>query len=128
MIGYSAAVLAPPDAPAEETVLTVPIPEHTTYVEGSLRGLDGVAAEVAGSTLRIPLGSLSAGDRLGLAWDVRIDPELPDSVGAIVARATVEAQGLSRHPSDGGQHPTHSGTFSRHSNGVRVPRTSVTTC
>jgi hypothetical protein len=46
------------------------------------------------------LGDLGAGERVGVAWEVTIAEEVPDTVRQVVAWALVEAEGLPEHPSD----------------------------
>ena len=100
VVTYSVEIRNVGDGVAEGVRFRVPVPEHTEYVPGSAYADALEVAAISGGVLEVSLGDLGAGEKLGMVWDVVIDPELAEGVSEVRAQGSVEAVGLVAHPSD----------------------------
>ena len=87
-------------AAAGQLVFRVPVPEHTSFVGGSVSGAGVVESSVSGHVLSVWLEGLAAGAATSFTWDVEIDSPLPAGVRAVEAQGAVDATGVDAVPSD----------------------------
>ncbi|MEM8997773.1 MAG: hypothetical protein AAGF23_23530 [Acidobacteriota bacterium] len=92
-MAYSIRVQNAGDAPADDVVLTDPIPFATALVDGSIFVSQGELLGV--DPIVVNLGTLDGGmDSASVGFRVRIDDPLPPATSGIVNQGTVTSPGL----------------------------------